>query len=59
MLVEPNHRENVQGRTITIKVQSSVGPKPVVRCGLRPFQKLLVMPCPGTADWAQDTAQMR
>lgn len=52
MLAEPNHSENVQPVTITIKVQSGVGPKPVVRCGLRPFQRLLVMTCPRT------TAQM-
>lgn len=27
--------------SIIIKAQSSVGPRPVVRCGLRPFQRLL------------------
>lgn len=39
--MEPNHSEYVWHLIIIIKDQSSVGPKPVVRCGLRPFQRLL------------------
>lgn len=33
--------QNVQHLSIIIKAQSSVGPRPVVRCGLRPFRRLL------------------
>lgn len=40
-LSQSYHSENGQLLTLIIKVQSSVGPLPVVRCGLRPFRRLL------------------
>ena len=58
MLVEPNLFENMRRLTTTIHIQSSVGPEPVVRGGLRSFWKLLVMTSLGSLTRHRTAPQM-
>lgn len=50
-LVEPNHSVIGQHLSTIIKAERSMGSRPVVRCGLRPSQRLLGNDLPLSAHW--------